>query len=84
MSYFNSDRNREAANLRNYHEGLAEINAPRTDMAQLKHTRGPDPIGEDLAWLKQGLLIGLSFAAIALVTHFRAWEWAETIIEGVR
>jgi len=84
MSNFNSQRDREEANLRNYHDGLADINAPRPDMAQLMQTRGPDPIGEDLVWLKQGFLIGLSIAAIALVTHFRAWEWAETIIEGVR
>ena len=83
MTRFSPARDRQARIEREYQASLREIN-DMPDMAQLPQTRGPDPLAEDLAWLTRGFVAGLILAAIALVAHFRVWEWAETIMQGAR
>lgn len=72
---FDADRNRRARHVREYDEGMRELNARYP--AHLEATRGSDCISEDLRFLKFGLIAGLAVCIVATLVKFRAWEWAE-------
>ena len=65
---FDSDRNRRAAHVREYDEGMRELNAPPPDMAQLPQTRGPDCIDDDVSFMLRvaGVIVGGLVFAIFL------------------
>lgn len=64
---FDSTRELRAKNVREYDDGLRELNAPPPDMAQMRQTRGPDCIDEDVRFIMRGLAAGLIVCLIALI-----------------
>lgn len=75
---FDAQKNRRARHVREYDEGMRELNARYPE--QLEATRGPDCIAEDLRFLKFGLFAGLAVCIVATLVKFRAWEFLERTI----
>lgn len=75
---FDSARDRRARHVREYEEGMRELNARYPE--QMEATRGPDCISEDLHFLKFGLIAGLAVCIVATLVKFRAWEFLERTI----
>lgn len=65
---FDHQRDRRAAHVREYDEGMRELNAPPPDMVQLPQTRGPDCIDDDVSFMMRvaGLIVGGLLFAIFL------------------
>lgn len=63
---FDQQRNRRAAHVREYEEGMRELNAKYPE--QLEATRGPDCIDDDVSFMMRvaGLIVGGLVFAIFL------------------
>lgn len=70
---FDGQRNRIAQHVRDYDEGMRELNARYPE--QLDVTRGPDAVGEDVRFIFAGIIAGLLVGVLACIVKFRAWEY---------
>lgn len=66
---FDHQRNRRARHVREYDEGMRELNARYP--AQLEETRGPDPLHDDISIMAR--IAGLILGGLVFAIFLYAW-----------